>query len=468
MELKSCIWSLLTHFFTETGKQILPKSNSEGIIAKESLPTQTQEDNKAIESESKPDSNLKAILKSIPHEEEEAVEEIEEDWSSDSEEDFVLSEEKSAQRDDINLKLAQNFMFENSGLTQQQILAVIQYQNAVEGKIQQDHECFLSPDQPSTSGKGSKEKALLHHFSGMQDKMSESSYSQTSAGNTPEVICNRNGVDNVSEVNCSRRGVSSSAEASCSGNGVSSTCDAYVLDKWKANVLNSKTIDMKNSTVRQEVSITESNDIPVSVLSAVGDKQKDSNNEIEKMNSDSDSNSDTGFVEVTDAVTWPAHNLPFEKKALELIIQQDKVCDVEDDIFADIFCAQTSERMLTVNNNLPEDTIIHPSCSDNNINASLEGTKNDKFDKEGVRNGINGGEEGNKSVLNVEVKELMENIKTQDNCRQKDFKVERDVGTSHGIEPEEDSKQQVARTTLSSEELQKLQVLALSCCVCSI
>ena len=509
--------------FTETGKQVVPKSRLEENIVKEPFPAETQEDNKAVENESKPDSNLKAILKSIPHKEEKAVEEFEENWSSDSEEIFVVSEQKSAQRNDTNLKLAHNFMFENSGLTQQQILAVIQYQNVVEGEIQQDHECFVSPDQPSTSGKRSKDKALVDDSgaltcSGLQDKTSQSSYSQTSAGTTSEVMCNWKGVDIMSEVNCIRQGVGSSAESSCSGNSVTNTCEANVPDKWKVNVLNGKTIDEKNSTVRQEVSITETNDISIGGLSPVGDKQKDSNNAIEQMTSDSDS--DTSFVEVTGAVMQPAYSLTSEKNALELIIQQEKVCEIEDDIFTDIFCAQTSEGMFTINNNLPEDTIINPSASDKNINAGLGGTKNGKFDKEDVRNEISGGKEENKSMLREESKEVVENIKTQDNCRQKDVKVESVVGTSHGVEPEEDSKQQLARTalssvkptedskqqvnrtalssmepeedgkqqvtrtalssvdpeedrkqqvtrtTMSSEELQTLQVLALCCCVC--
>jgi len=472
--------------FTETGKQVVPKSSLEESIVKESFPAQTQEDIKAIENGSKPDSNLKAILKSIPHKEE-AVKEYEEDWSSDSEEDFVLSEQKLAQRDDINLKLAQNFMFENSGLTQQQIMSVIQYQNAVEGEIQQDNECFLSPDQPSTSGKRSKDKALVDDsdaltLRGLQDKTSRSSHSQTSAGTTSEVICNRQGVDSVPEVNCIRRGVSSSAEESCSGNGVSNTCDANVQDKWKVNVLNGKTIDENNYAVRQEVSITQTNDTSIIRLSPVGDKQKGNNNAIEQMTSNSDSDSDTGFVEVTGAITQPAHYLTSEKNALELIIQQDKVCEIEDDIFSDIFCARTSEGMLTINSKLPEDTIIKPSASDNNINEGLGGAKNGKFDKENMRNEISGGKEDNKSMMLEEGKELVENIKTQENCIQKDVKAESEVGTSHGVEPEEDSKQvtrtalssveseenskQVTRTTLSSEELQKLQVLALCCCIC--
>lgn len=451
--------------FTETGKRVVPKSSLEKIIGKESFPAQTQEDIKAVENGSKPDSNLKAILKSVPHREE-VVEKFEEDWSSDSEEDFVLSKQKLAQRDDINLKLAQNFMFENSGLTQQQIMAVIQYQNAVEGEIQQDNECFLSPDQPSTSGESSKEKTLVDDsdaltLRGLQDNTSRSSCSHSSAGTTSEVICNRQGVDSVSEVNCIGWGVSSSAEASCSGNGVSNTCDANVLDKQKVNVLNCKTIDKKNYTVTQEVSITQTNDISISGLSPVGDKQKDSNNTIEQMTSDSDSDSDTGFVEVTSAIMHPAHCLTSEKKNLELIIQQDKVCEIKDDIFSDIFCAQTSEEMLTMNNNLPDDTIINPSASDDNINAGLGGTKNGKFDRENTRNEISGDKEDSKFMLLEEGKELVENIKTQENCIEKDIKAESDVGTSHGIELKEGSKQQVTRTVLSSEELQKLQVLAL-------
>jgi hypothetical protein len=468
--------------FTETGKQVVPKSSLEEIIVKESFPAQTQEDIKATENGSKPDRNLKAVLKSIPHKEE-AVEEVEEDWSSDSEEDFVLSEQKLAQRDDINLKLAQNFMFENSGLTQQQIMAVIQCQNAVEGEIQQDNECFLSPDLPSTSGTRGKEKALVDDsdaqtLRGLQDNTSRSSYSKTSAGTTSEVICNRQGVDSVYEVNCIRQGISSSSEASCSGNGVSDTCDANVLDKGKVNVLNCKAIDEKNYTVRQEVSIAQTNDISIRGLSRVGDKQKDSNNTIEQMTSDSDSDSDTGFVEVTGAVMQPAHYLTSEKNALELIIQQDKVCEIEDDIFSDIFCAQTSEGMLTINSNLPEDTIINPSASDDNINAGLGWTKNGIFDNKNMRNEISDCKEDNKSMLLEEGKKQVENSKTQEICIQKDVKAESDVGTSHGVELEEGSKQQLARTalssvepevtrtTLSSEELQKLQVLALCCCVC--
>jgi hypothetical protein len=305
----------------------------------------------------------------------------------------------------------------------------------------------------------------------------------------------------VSEVNCIRGDVSSSAEASCSGNGVSNTCDANVLDKWKVNVLNGKTIGEKNYTMRQEVSITQTNDISNSGLSPVGNKKKDSNNAIEQMTSDSDS--DTGFVEVTGGIMQPAHYLTSEKNALELTIQQDKVCDIEDDIFSDIFCAQTSEGTLTIDSNFPEDTIINPSASDGNENAGLGGTKNGKFDKENMRNEISGGKDDNKSMLLEEGKEQVENTKTQENCVQKDVKAESDVGTSRGVEPEEDSKQQLARsafpssakpeesskhqvnrtalsfvepeedskkqvtrTTLSSEELQKLQVLALCCCDC--
>lgn len=505
--------------FTDAGKQIQPKSNSEGSIAKGSFTTQTQEDSKATVDGCKPNSNLKPVLKSIPHKEGEGVEEFEAEWSSDSEEDFVLSGQKSAQRDDMNLKLAQNFMFENSGLTQQQILAVIQYQNAAEGELQQNSECFLSPDQPSTSGSRNRERALLDHsdactFSGMQDKASESSYSQTGAGNISEIISNRNGGDSVSEVNCSRSDVSLT-EASCSGHGVRNTCDAGVLDKWKVNVLNDQTIDKNNSTEIQEVNITESNNDSVSVLSPVEHKQKDGNNETEQMNSDSDS--DTGFIEVTDVVTQPAYSHTSEKNSLELIIQQDKECEIENDIFADVFCAQASERLLTKNNNLPEHTVINLSSNDNNITAGLEGTKDGKFDKEGIRNGINDGTEGSKSTLKMEGKELMECIETQYDRRWKDLKVEKYVGTScdveseedskqvstalssvkpedskqqvtittlSSVEPEEDSKQQVirtalfsakseegskqqvTRTTLSSEELQKLQVLVLCCYVC--
>jgi hypothetical protein len=472
--------------FTETGKQVVPKSSLEETIVKESFPAQTQEDTKAIESERKPDSNLKALQKSITHKEE-AGEEFEDDWSSDSEENFVLSEQKSSRRDDINLRLAENFMFENSGLTQQQILAVIQYQNAMEGEIKQDPECSLSLDQPSTSGKRSKEKVLLDDsdaqtFRGLQDDTYPSSYSQTCAGTASEVICNRKDVDSVSEVNCNRQGVSSTAEASCSGNGVRNTCDASVLDKWKVNVLNGKTINEKNYTVRQEVSVTQTNDIAISGLSSVGDKQKDGNNAVEQMTSDSDS--DTGFVEVTGAVMQPAHCSAAEKNALELIIQQDKVCEVEDDIFSDIFCAQTSEGMFRINNNLPEGTIISPSGSDNNINSGLVGTQISKFGKEDMRNEISGGKDDSKSMLLEESKELEDNVKIHENCGQKDVEVESDVRTSQGIEPEEsskeqlartalpsvepeeDSKQQVTRTTLSSEDLQKLQVLALCCCVC--
>jgi hypothetical protein len=117
--------------------------------------------------------------------------------------------------------------------------------------------------------------------------------------------------------------------------------------------------------------------------------------------------------------------------------------------------------MLTMNSNLPDNTIINPSASDDNINAGLGVTKNGKFDRENMRNEISGGKEDSKSMLLEEGKELVENIKTQENCIEKDVKAESDVGTSYGIELEEGSKQQVTRTALSSEELQKLQVLAL-------
>jgi hypothetical protein len=484
---------------------------------------------------------------------EEEVEEFEGDWSSNSEEDFASSQQTPIQSDKVNLKLAQNFIFENSGLTQQQILAVIQYQNATEGEVQQNSECFLSPDQPSTSGMGSKGKTLQDHTvaftcSRLQDKIgeascsstgvsnmaeascsrtsvssiaeasfsrtgvsstAEASFSRTGVSSSTETSCNTTGVDNIAEASCSRTGVSNMAEASCSRSGVSNsteascnttgvdniaeasrsitgvsnmteascsrtdvsnTCDVNsILHKWKGNVLSGETIDESSSAVEQRVGITERNNISVSVLSPVVNTWKDSNNESEQLNSDSDS--DTGFVEVTDIATLPVHNTSSEKNTLEVLIERDKIPEMEDDIFADIFCAQTSERISAINNKLQKDTGISLSCNDNNMQTGLGGKENYTFDKEDISNGINGSKEANESILKKEGKELMGNTVNQDDCKQKDLKVKRDVGISSGIELEEQAKkpqvmQQVTTTTLSSEELQKLQVQTLCSCTC--
>jgi len=208
--------------------------------------------------------------------------------------------------------------------------------------------------------------------------------------------------------------------------------------------------------------ITESN-ISVHVLSSVADGQKNSNNKTEQSSSDSDS--DTGFVEVTDVATLPYHSRASEKKTLEVLIQRDKICEIDDDIFADIFSAQTCKGISAMNSNIEKDTIISLSSSDD-IHTDLKGRENSKFDKEHISNGINGDKEVNESKLKKEGEQLVENIVNQDDCSQKGFEVERDVSTCCDIEPEEKNgkpqvTEQVATLTLSSEELQKLQVQSL-------
>ncbi|XP_023718485.2 DNA repair protein complementing XP-G cells homolog isoform X2 [Cryptotermes secundus] len=529
-------------YIKEIGKQLLAKSKPEEISVKESSPTQTQEDKEAIENMSRPDTDVRVLLESVPCKEEE-VEEFEENWSSNSEEDFVSSQQKPTQRDNINLKLAQNFIFENSGLTQQQILAIIQYQNSMEGELQQNNEYFLSPDQPSTSGKGSKEKALqngtdVSAFSGIQSRTDEATCSKTCVENTAEAVCGRTSVNNTveaakpscsrtgvnmtSEANFSRTGIGSTAEAACnrttvsntdkaanpscsrtcvsiadkadcSGTGLSntaearcsridvshsyeasctgidvrnsaeatysrtainSTCDANILDKWKTDVLNDKTVEENSSAARQGVGKTENN-IADSALTPVVDIQRNSNI-IEQLNSDSDS--DTDFVEVTYVATSPVHSRT-EKNTLELLIQKDKICEIEDDIFADIFSAQTSTGILATNSN-QQDSTIDSLSSSYNIHTGLRGIENSKFDKEGISNGISDPREGNESKLKDS--KLVENVVTQDDCRQTAMEVEADISTISGIEPEEKDKKsqaaQVTTTMLFSEELQKLQM----------
>lgn len=471
------------HLLAEIGKQLLAKSKPEGINVKESSPNHTQEDKEVTENRGRPDVDVRAILESVPHKEEE-VEEFEENWSSNSEEDFVSSEQKPTQRDNTNLKLAQNFIFENSGLTQQQILAVIQYQNSMEGEVRQNSECFLSPDQPSTSGVSSKEKAQqngtdVSAFSGIHSRTAEAPCSRISVGNTAEAVCGRTSVGNTveaanpscsrtcvsiaDEADCSGTGLSNTAEATCSRSSVNSTCDANMLDKWKIGVLNDKTVEENSSAARQRVDMTENN-ISDSALNPVIDIQRNSNNKIEQLNSDSDSNTD--FVEVTDVATSPVHNRT-EKNTLELLIQKDKICEIEDDIFADVFSAQTSTGILATNSNQQDSTIDSLSSSDN-LHTGLRGIENSKFDKEAISSGISVPKEGNESKRKKDSK-LVENIVTQDDCRQTDMEVKADISTICGVEPEEKDKKseaaQVTTTMLSSEELQKLQVQALCYCV---
>jgi hypothetical protein len=583
--------------FAEIGKQILAKRNSERTSVNASSPSQTQEGSKVTENESESDSDLRAIRESIiPREE---VEEFEGDRSSDLEEDLASSQQKPTQNDSVNLKLAQNFMFENSGLTQQQILDVIQYQKAVEGEVQQKRECFLSPDQPSTSGMGNKVVALQDltdtlTCSKIQDKVGEASGSstgvssmgeassnrasvssapeassnrtsvsntaeasscmsvvstaeassnRTSVSNTAEASSNRTGisntteasscitvvsntvdassnrtgisntteascsmadVSNTAEANCSKTGDSNTAEASCSMTGVSNTAEASsnrtdvsniaevscseisvsntaeaicsgtdvsimfdgscsrigvssLLHKWKGNALNGETINKNSSTGSQGVSITWRDNISVPVLSPAGNRRKDSNYESEQLNSDSDS--DTGFVEVTNTRTLPVQSTVSEKNTLEVLIESDKIPEIEDDIFADIFCSQTCERISEINDKLQDD----------NIQTGFGGRENVTFDKEVISSGINDSEEASESKL-MKAKELVGNTVNQNDCKEKDFKVEKNVNTSSGIEPEEIAEkpqvmEQVTTTMLSSEELQKLQVQILLLCL---
>jgi DNA excision repair protein ERCC-5 len=89
-------------YIKEIGKQLLAKSKPEGISVKESSPNQTQEDKEAIENKRKPDIDVRAILESVPHEEEE-VEDFKENWSSSSEEDFGSSEQKATQERQLRI-----------------------------------------------------------------------------------------------------------------------------------------------------------------------------------------------------------------------------------------------------------------------------------------------------------------------------------------------------------------------------
>jgi hypothetical protein len=557
--------------FAEIGKQILAKRNSERTSVNASSASQTQEGSKVTENESESDSDLRAIRESIiPREE---VEEFEGDRSSDLEEDLASSQQKPTQNDSVNLKLAQNFMFENSGLTQQQILDVIQYQNAVEGEVQQKRECFLSPDQPSTSGMGNKVVALQDltdtlTCSRIQDKVGEASGSSTGVSsmgeassnrasvssapevssnrtsvsntaeasscmsvvstaeassnrtvvsnsvdassnrtgisntteascsmtdvsntaeassnrtdvsntaeancsktgdsNTAEASSNRTGVSNIGEVSCSEISVSNTAEAICSGTDVSIMVDgscsrigvSSLLHKWEGNALNDENINKNSSTGSQGVSITWRDNISVPVLSPAGNRRKDSNYESEQLNSDSDS--DTGFVEVTNTRTLPVQSTLSGKNTLEVLIESDKIPEIEDDIFADIFCSQTCERISEINDKLQDD----------NIQTGFGGRENVTFHKEVISSGINDSEEASESKL-MKAKELVGNTVNQNDCKEKDFKVEKNVNTNSGIEREEIAEkpqvmEQVTTTMLSSEELQKLQVQTLLLCL---
>jgi hypothetical protein len=465
---------------TEIGKQLLAKSKPEGISIKDSASNQTQEDKEAVENKSSADTDVKAILQSVPCKGEEA-EDFEESWSSNSEEDFVSTQQKSTQRDSINLKLAQNFIYENSGLTQEQILAIIKYQNSKE-ELQQSSECFLPPDQPSTSGECSKEKALqngtdVSAFSGVQNRAAEATCSEIGVGsaikaanpscsrtffsiadkadcsdiglsNIPEAGCNIIDVSNSCETSCSRIGVVNLAEAICNKTDISNTCDADIIDKWKIDILNDETV-----ATRQGVGTADSN-IPTSTLNHVGDIQSNNNNIIEQLNTDSDS--DTDFVEVTDVATLPVHSTT-EKNTLELRIRKDKLCEIEDDIFADIFSAQTSKEILATNIN-PQDSVKNNLSSSFNIHSGLRAIENSKFYKE-----------DNESKLKNS--RIVESIITQDDRRWKDIEADTDVSKNCDIELEEKDKKplvaQVTTTVLSSEELQKLQVQPLCYCVFS-
>jgi hypothetical protein len=292
----------------------------------------------------------------------------------------------------------------------------------------------------------------------------EAGCSGTCLSNTAEERCSRTDVSNSSEASCSRIGVSNSAEATCSRTGVSSTCDADILDTWKTDVLSEKTVEENSSAASQGVGMTENN-ISLSTLNPVVDIQRKSNNKIEQLNGDSDSDAD--FVEVTDIASLPVHSRTSEKNALELVIQKDKICEIEDDIFADIFSAQTSKGILATDNNLQDSTINSISSGDI-THTGLRGIENGKFDKGSISGGNNDSKEGSESKLKDS--KLAENIVTQVECRRKDLEVETDVTASCAIKPEQkDKKPQAAHVTtitLSSEELQKLQVQALCYCVC--
>lgn len=246
----------------------------------------------------------------------------ESNWVSDDEFDQDFSE------DDEMLKLAKNFMFENSGLTQKQILKIIQDQIR---KKKADKSLDYTNPQPTTSKSIPLENKLLH---GEGTSANSSNSGTCEAGNKQtdsETKKFTEASDNIVPVTdvIQKNDMDSLLKTEHENGYESITCET------EPNTTISKDTDSQVASVEKETA-----DRAISQPIHSDDSEKPLEADIikeTKLNEESTSDSEEDFVEVnTDENSTQNISDMKAKTVLEVVIKKDE-CSLEDDIFADIF-----------------------------------------------------------------------------------------------------------------------------------
>ncbi|XP_069684242.1 DNA excision repair protein ERCC-5 isoform X2 [Periplaneta americana] len=492
-------------YVKDIGKQILAKTKTETSDNKPkvSSPIKNEENNEPPKIEDDCNKYMEEVSEFIYQEEED----LERNWTSNSDEDLAPDQEKIESKN-MNLKMAQNFIFENSGLTQEQILAVIQYQNAVESENQQSSEHFVAPDQPSTSGiSGYKAKRVEdsntpgcsgtqeHSIQNKRFSVAEttSTTSKVNVNNTNTGVTEKtftietdSNKDSISlQLNSSKMG----ADIVAKNTSTEEIMDNIVSNENKADSiksLNTLTIveksnhlekfsDDRNSCSLRQDQGAESNktasDNNISSGSMTVAKNRDtiSDKENEQLKSDSDSESE--FVEVMNENTLPHENKSFvgPKSTVEVLIQPDKRAEIEDDIFADIFATETKETTYSKIKTALENVSDSSTVRDTRKNIDLDSSKSVIY-SEGIKNKANDFKRTDSLIKNVDSNRKMNIVNEVESTEKSSAASE--IKLNSNIETVEDkleldkrpssetggSSKNLPPSTVSSEDLKKLQM----------
>ncbi|PSN40490.1 hypothetical protein C0J52_05251 [Blattella germanica] len=336
-------------YVNEIGNKLLPSSKSE-LKGTDEIPSSSQikEENKKDEKvedipvhyNSKVD-YLRDVLEFIPEEEDK-------DWSSNSGNESD-KEGKAKVGQEENLKIAQNFIFENSGLTQEQILAVIQYQNVVENDTSHGIEIVDPIDQPSTSGLSTSKQFNKNKIIGDPEKIVESTSQEVKIMEDKNYESNKTCAEGsvqeyYNEKHSTAKSISinfdkSTSKGNCSVEHVSSKLGICPL-----GIENSVNDSVKLLKEESKLFKTNKEYNDCEALSAVDVSNKESDELGNQQQIDSDT--DDSLIEVNDEIPVQTVNNTVSSKALEVVIQTNKKCELEDDIFADVFTTKSSANPL--------------------------------------------------------------------------------------------------------------------------
>ncbi|XP_049949071.1 DNA excision repair protein ERCC-5 [Schistocerca serialis cubense] len=251
----------------------------------------------------------------------------ESNWVSDDEFDHDMSD------DDETMRLAKNFMFENSGLTQKQILKIIQDQ--IRKKKANKSLDYTNP-QPTTSKSIPPEDKLLHcegtsvNSNNSNPREAESKLIDSTTMKLSETSDKTVPVTDVLQLNDMDSLLKTEHE-----NGYENvTCETEInrtINKHTDTQDTSVEKETRNRAVSQQICSDASEKSPEAIT--IKETKLNEESIVEVQSSDSE----VDFVEVN-SNTSSAQNVSDMKAKtfLEVVIKKDD-CNLDDDIFADIF-----------------------------------------------------------------------------------------------------------------------------------